>query len=288
VCDLVGEFERHVVQPFLEDYSTGLTPNPCLRCNPRVKFGDLLEIARSLGCMHLATGHYAIRGMREGHLALRRGRDAAKDQSYMLMGLNAEQLTAALFPLGESRKAEVIAEAHRMGLPHLREQSQDVCFVAGSVRDYLARVLPMEPGPIVDLSGKRVGTHRGLALYTVGQRRGLGVGGSKARLHVVRKVPATNTLVVGPREALCCREFAVTDTNWVSMDPPPPGARLDCQVMVRYRGRLIAGAVVVQGAGRCRVEVEPHDQAIAPGQGAAFYDEDGWLLGGGIISPEQP
>lgn len=288
VCDLTAEFAREVVQPFLEGYSAGLTPNPCLRCNPRVKFGALLAVARDLGCSHLATGHYALRGRRQGRLGLRRAEDATKDQSYMLMGLSAGQVAAALFPLGRSRKSEVVAEAQRLNLPHLEQQSQDVCFVAGSARDYLERHLPMEPGPIVDLSGKRLGTHRGLALYTVGQRRGLAIGGMKARLHVVSKLPETNTLLVGPKEFLCRVDFTTTHTNWVSVAPPRAGERLVCRVMVRYRGKLMAGAVTVLGPGQCRVEVEPHNQAIAPGQGAAFYDEEGWLLGGGMISPGPP
>jgi tRNA-specific 2-thiouridylase len=288
VRDLTVDFAREVIEPFLDDYAAGLTPNPCLRCNPRLKFGALLDVARQLGCARLATGHYALRGERAGRQGLCRATDASKDQSYMLMGIGPDQLAAAVFPLGQSHKAEVIEQAHRLGLPHLERQSQDVCFISGSVEDHLARFLQLEPGPIIDLHGRRLGTHRGLPLYTVGQRRGLAVGGTETRLHVIHKLPEQNTLVVGPREALCRRQFSVTSANWVSIEAPPPGGRLRCQVMVRYRGRLIPAEVTALEAGACLVEVQPHSQAIAPGQGAAFYDGDGWLLGGGTISPEWP
>jgi tRNA-specific 2-thiouridylase len=286
VCDLTDGFAREVIQAFLDAYGAGLTPNPCLRCNPRVKFGLLLAAARAMGCRTLATGHYVISGERNGHPGLRRAVDASKDQSYMLMGLTQGHLAAAMFPLAASLKTDVLAEARRLALPHLERPSQDVCFIAGPVQDYLARFLQLEAGPIVDLSGRRLGTHRGLPLYTVGQRKGLGVGGADSRLHVVRKLPGENALVVGPRNALCRREFEVNAANWVSIAAPVEGERLRCQVMVRYRGRMIAGEVTVLGAGRCRVQVSPHEQAVAPGQGAAFYDDDGWLLGGGTLSPD--
>ena len=165
-------------------------------------------------------------------------------------------------------------------------------------RDFVARFLTPEPGPMLDVAGREVGTHLGLAYYTVGQRRGLGGGpstgsgpvGELERLYVIAKDPARNALIVGPREELRRREFEVEGVNWVSLAPPRVGEEVPCLVMVRYRGRLIRGVVTVVEGDRCVVRIDEHDQAIAPGQGAAFYGrpsrshDDGWLLGGGFIA----
>lgn len=283
VVDLGPEFEAQVVGPFVAAYGAGLTPNPCLPCNRLIKFGGLWERAQALGCHALATGHFALRAPRHGRWALRRGADLAKDQSYMLLELSQAQLEAARFPLGEVTKAQVRAEAQRRRLPFSERESQDVCFVPAGVAEFLSARLQAPPGPILDPAGARLGTHRGLPFYTVGQRRGLGVGG-EARLFVLAKDPARNALLVGPREGLCRREFPVRQVNWVSLPPPAPGSVIPCQVMLRYRGALVAGSVAVSGERDCAVELAPHDQAVAPGQGAAFYDEGGWLLGGGVIS----
>jgi tRNA-specific 2-thiouridylase len=284
VVDLAEEFREAIVGYFVNGYGAGLTPNPCLPCNRLIKFGALLDAARALGCEAMGTGHYARTGRRGGRIGVRRGADEDKDQSYMLLGLSQEQLVGAAFPLGESRKAEVEEEARRRKLPALHRESQDICFVSGDYREFLARYLDAAPGPILDGDGREVGVHRGLAYYTVGQRRGLESGKEGRRTYVIAKEPGRNALIVGARAELCRREFEVEGVNWVSMEPPRVGEEVRCLVMVRYRGRLVAGAVKVEEGGRCVVRVVEHDQAVAPGQGAAFYDEEGWLLGGGVIA----
>lgn len=283
VVDVSSQFLEQVVEYFVRGYAEGLTPNPCLPCNRFIKFGLLLQAATRLGCDALATGHYAIRARRGERWGVRRGTDLDKEQSYMLLGLTQTQLSRALFPLGTSTKSDVVQEATRRGLPALLRESQDVCFVDGDYGPFLAARIHVEPGPILDTAGRTLGTHRGLIFYTVGQRRGLGIGAGQ-RLFVLAKDPARNALIVGRRAELCRREFEVLDVNWVSIDCVPPGRALSCLVMVRYRGALIPATVRMLEGGRCAVTAAPHDQAIAPGQGAAFYDEEGWLLGGGYIA----
>lgn len=284
VVDLSADFLRDVVEYFVAAYASGLTPNPCIPCNRLVKFGILLDAAASLGCETLATGHYVRRQRRDDGWGLRRAADVAKDQSYMLLGLSQQQIARALFPLAEVRKEQVVEEARRRGLPVLLRESQDLCFVSGDYRDFLAERIKFEPGPILDTEGRELGWHRGLPFYTVGQRRGLRLGGGP-KLYVFAHDTARNALIVGTAEQLCRREFEAEDVNWVSISPPRPGTTLACRVMVRYRGRLIAGEVTAMAGRRCRVRTEPHAQAVAPGQYAAFYDTDDWLLGGGQIAP---
>lgn len=283
VVDLSADFLRHVVEYFVGAYASGLTPNPCIPCNRLVKFGALFEAATGLSCKMLATGHYVRRQRRDGRWGLRRAADLSKDQSYMLVGLSQQQIARAMFPLAEVRKEQVVEEARRRGLPILLRESQDLCFVSGDYRDFLTERIKAEPGPILDPEGNEVGHHRGLPFYTVGQRRGLRIGGGP-KLYVLARDTARNALIVGTAEHLCRREFEVEDVNWVSIPPPKPGTTLACRVMVRYRGRLIAGEVTAVAGRRCRVRTEPHTQAVAPGQYAAFYDRDGWLLGGGQIA----
>lgn len=288
VVDLSADFLRHVVEYFISAYASGLTPNPCIPCNRLVKFGSLLDAARSLGCEMLATGHYVRRQRRDGRWGLRRAADLSKDQSYMLVSLSQQQISRALFPLAELKKQQVVEEARRRALPILLRESQDLCFVSGDYREFLAEHIRVEPGAILDTEGRVLGQHRGLPFYTVGQRRGLRIGGGP-KLYVLAHDTKRNALIVGTAEQLCRREFEVEDVNWVSIPPPQAGATLACRVMVRYRGRLIAGEVTASASGRCQVRTEPHTQAIAPGQAAAFYDKDGWLLGGGrIAAPATP
>jgi len=283
--DLSAQFAAEVITPFLQAYGAGLTPNPCLLCNPRIKFAALLDATREMGCGALATGHYVQPARRGERYALRRARDAGKDQSYVLLGLSQQQLAAARFPLGSSLKADVVAEAKRLGLPVSPRESQDVCFITGSVRDYLSGHVEVTPGAIRDVLGTEIGRHRGLPLYTIGQRHGLGIGGTP-RLFVIAKDPAANALVVGTREYLQRRRLRVPQCNWVSIAAPPPGSTLQCLAMVRYRGRPIEAEVTPETGGGCEVRLGPHDQAIAPGQGLALYDGDGWLLGGGGIGAD--
>jgi tRNA-specific 2-thiouridylase len=285
IVDFAEEFRKHIVDYFVSAYQNGLTPNPCLPCNRVIKFGLLLARAVELGCEALATGHYVIRQRRGDRWGVRRGADREKEQSYVLIGMTQEQLSGARFPLGQDLKANVVEEARKLGLPAVLRESQDVCFVDPDAEygKLLEQWVCAEPGPIFDRAGRRLGTHRGLIYYTVGQRRGLGLGGGQ-RLYVIAKDPTRQALIVGRREELCREEFEVENVNWVSMEPPRIGEPMRCQVMVRYRGALLDGTVTRVRKTRCRVQVGRHDQAIAPGQGAAFYDDEGWLLGGGYIA----
>lgn len=281
---LEAEFTRAVVEPFVADYGAGLTPNPCLNCNRDIKFAALWAAAQTLGATALATGHYAVKATRDCRPAIRRAVDSAKDQSYMLALVPPEALAHALFPLGEMTKAEVLSEAGRRQLPFTQRESQDACFVPGTLEEYLSARLPLVPGPIVDATNRVLGEHKGLPLYTIGQRQGLG-GGASERLYLLGKDPGANALLVGPRELLVRRELGVGGLNWVSIAAPQPGEALDCLAMIRYRGAPIPATVQMDAAATCRVSLAEHDQAVAPGQGAAFYDAGGWLLGGGVILP---
>lgn len=285
VVDLSQRFAEEVIGDFVRGYAAGLTPNPCLVCNAKVKFGALLDAAIDLGCDALATGHYAVREQRGERWGIRHGADTSKEQSYVLLDLTQAQLGRARLPLGDSLKCEVLQEARRLRLPLVAGESQDVCFIPPGIDygEYLAQRLWVAPGPILDPTGRHLGRHRGLIFYTVGQRRGLGLGGGP-RLYVLAKDPERNALIVGTQKELCRREFNVEKVNWISVAPPGEGEVVDCHVMVRYRGRLLKGQITVLAGRRCRVQVELHTQAIAPGQGAAFYDDEGWLLGGGRIA----
>jgi tRNA-specific 2-thiouridylase len=281
VVDARAVFESHVIAPFVRGYAHGDTPNPCIECNRTVRFGFLLEHALSLGATHLATGHYA-RVERVGRaVRLRTARDQAKDQSYVLHSLTQAQLSAALFPLGEMTKEQVRSEARRLRLTIAdRPESQDLCFVHGDYRAFLAsRGIVGEPGPIVDRAGEVLGRHTGLERYTLGQRKGVGIP-SHAPLYVVEKDLERNALVVGPREQIGLQAFSVDRVNWIA--GAPPAERFDAFVRVRYHAPLSAATVTCTAAAEAHVELAARDPDVAPGQSAVFYLDDE-CLGGGII-----
>lgn len=282
--NLAACFAREVLAPFVAEYARGRTPNPCLRCNMAVKWGELLRRARSVGFEYLATGHYARLEYVSGRWRLRRGVDSAKDQSYALYGLTQEMLAHTLLPLGRLTKAQVRARAAELGLPTADvEESQDICFIpGGDYREFLRDRIPFRPGPIVDEQGRVLGEHEGLPAYTVGQRKGLSVGVGEP-LFVLAKDVDRNRLIVGPREALARREVLVEEVNWVSCEEPAPGEAIPAEVEVRYRGEPIAAQVTADPPGRARLHLAEHDQAVTPGQAAVWYQGE-MLLGGGIIS----
>lgn len=286
--DLTRPFDAEVIQPFIGAYACGLTPNPCLLCNRHIKFAALWDAARRLGAACLATGHYVSTGFRLGRPGIAAAADPTKDQTYMLALTPAEALAHVRFPLASLRKSEVVAQARARDLPFSPRESQDICFVPVSLPEFLAARLPLEPGPVLDHHGRQLGTHRGLPLYTVGQRPRIpGLAGE--RLYVIARDVARNALIVGPRAALSRREFRAGMANWISIAPPAPDEPFECLVRVRYRAPLIPATVrVAPGAGAFTVSLGPHDQAIAPGQGAALYDARGWLLGGGLILDQPP
>lgn len=282
--DAQQPFYRQVVQPFIEGYAQGITPNPCALCNRFIRWGLLLEQATSLGAEFLATGHYArLRQLPGGRLQLLRAHDANKDQSYILHALNQGQLRRTLFPLGEKTKPEVREIARQLELPVAeRQDSQDLCFLAGGeLHDFLQRRASqgLIPGEIVDQDGRLLGRHRGLASYTLGQRRGLGVSAPQP-LYVLEKRVAENRLVVGPQEALACRQFSARQVNWIAAEPPEAGVRLG--VKIRYRAAEARAEALPEPGDRVRVRFEEPQRGVTPGQVAVFYDGE-VCLGGGVI-----
>ncbi len=286
VLELVETFRANVIDYFVDSYRQGLTPNPCIACNDHIKFGELLEHADRLEAPLIATGHYARGAYDEARhrVILRRAADASKDQSYVLFNLTQAQLARARFPLGALSKPQVREIARALGFETAEKaDSQDVCFVRDRDKDgFLRRELNVadEPGPITDVQGKLLGTHRGLLGYTVGQREGLGLAVGKP-LYVVALDQPNNRLVVGSRDDLLERSLVAERVNWVSIEPPDQPRR--AQVKIRSRHEA-AWASLARETGHCvGVTFDEPQSAITPGQAAVFYDGD-ILLGGGWIS----
>ena len=287
VFDEEESFARTVIDPFVEAYRAGRTPNPCVLCNTEVKFGSLLEKARSLGAGSVATGHYARIRREGGRSLLLRGRDPDKDQSYFLFGLDQDQLACAEFPVGELTKGEVRAEARRLGLPVAdKPESQEICFVEGtSYRDFVRdRAGDLgASGDIVTRDGTRVGAHDGLGGFTVGQRRGIGVSASEA-LYVIAIEPASSRVIVGPDAALRSSGCLVAGVNWIPVDRT--GEEWACEVRIRNRHHGTRAKVEALAGSRARVTFDEPQRAVAPGQAAVFYDGELVLGGGWIESAE--
>ena len=288
VLDYESRFKASVIDKFADSYLAGFTPVPCILCNQGVKFRDLLETAREIDADCMATGHYVRRrtGLKGAELHL--AADARRDQSYFLFATTREQLEYLRFPLGNlSSKAETRALAARFGLAVAdKPDSQDICFVPqGSYASVIERLRPdaSEPGDIVGQDGRRLGTHRGLVHYTVGQRRGLGIGGGEP-LYVLRLDPSENRVVVGPRHALATRRFRLDDVNWLG---DAPFEKNDSwQVSVRVRStRPPHDAILRPIDGQsCIVELLDPEEGVAPGQACVFYETDGTrVFGGGWI-----
>lgn len=292
IVNVEEPFRETIVDYFYDEYAAGRTPNPCLRCNRQIRFTLLLERALALGAEYLATGHY-VRvddDPRTGRRRLRRAVDAAKDQSYVLHVLSQWQLQHALFPLGQYTKGEVRAMAAQRGLPvATKAESQEICFVAandyrGFMRRYADETGRAAPaaGVIVDEAGARLGTHEGLAYYTIGQRKGLGLS-AREPLHVLKLDATRNAVVVGPAAALDRREFTVRETTWPSgVAPIEP---VEVMVKVRYKATPAPGIVTPLPDGRASVTLYEPLRAITPAQAAVFYTgaEGDEVLGGGLI-----
>jgi len=287
VWNLERDFENEVVRDFEAGYAAGITPNPCVRCNQRIKFGVLLERARAAGATHVATGHYARTGRRGSSVTLHRARDARRDQAYVLHRLDQHQLRRAVFPLGaDESKAEVRAEAAALGLATAaKPESQDLCFVDADLKTELRVRLGgrFAPGAITDIEGGVVGEHQGLPFFTVGQRAGLGIPPSRpdaAPRYVIRLVPDSNTVVVGPREALRRSTTVASSFRWVAGPPPQPGTR--CEAQMRAHGEPYPAEIEAVDDHEVLVRFDsPVDQA-APGQSLVVYRGDE-VLGGGLI-----
>ena len=279
-------FRQQVVQSFLHGYASGKTPNPCMVCNLHIKWGFLMEKARSLGAEYLATGHYArLNRGEDGKMMLMKGLDGRKDQSYFLSLLDQEQLAHSMFPLGELQKSDVRQIAQRFSLEvATKPDSQDLCFLGSQdYRQFLSRHAPEvnRPGPIVNMKDEALGIHQGLAFYTVGQRKGLEIA-SPEPVYVLAKDYLSNRLIVGAENELGQGELDAESMNWISGNPPQ--APLVLQAKIRYRAKPVPVTVTPLEQGqRVHAVFEDCQRDITPGQYVVFYNND-IVLGGGMIS----
>lgn len=285
IFDCAAPFRKLVIDYFRETYQAGKTPNPCMVCNPRIKFGVMLAAARELGAENLATGHYVrTHKTPDGLIHLKKGLDVQKDQAYFLARLTQDQLAGGCFPLGEMQKREVIQLAGQQALrPLVKRESQDVCFIEGQTYGaFLADTLGFKPSPgdIEDAQGNRIGRHQGLHLFTIGQRRGINCP-SSAPYYVHSLDTARNVLKVGSKADLLSESCLVDNIHWII---PPAATQMRLQTRVRYRSPATDAMVIVSdGTTSARVQFDTPQSAVTPGQGAVFYrDEE--ILGGGWIS----
>lgn len=284
--DAKDTFFRNVVQYFIDGYSQGITPNPCLECNRQVRWQFLLQHALALGATHLATGHYArlAKDEEDGVFQLLRALDRSKDQSYILHVLDQEKLQHALFPLGNYTKSQVRQMARDFDLPVAeRADSQDLCFLAGhDLQGFIRRntVEEIKPGLILNRQGERLGEHKGLAFYTIGQRKGLGIAHPEP-LYVLDKNITENTLIVGTKDELGRLELTAEKVNWVSGKTPP--FKFNAQVKIRYRANEAPATITLLEDARIHIQFDEPVRDITPGQAAVIFDGE-ICLGGGIIT----
>lgn len=285
VIDTRQTFRAAVIDDFLDGYQHGTTPNPCIRCNERVKLRGLIELATERGIDYVATGHYVRVETQDNGRTLQKAADARKDQSYFLYRLNPVWLPRLLFPVGGMQKSDVWREAEALGLPadELKE-SQEICFVShGDYRTFIEKEAPAakKPGPLVDTDGSHLGEHGGIAFYTPGQRRGLGIAVG-ARLYVQKVVPETNTVVLGSQDSLVFESCDITDLNL--FDSSLLSRPHEVQVKVRYATPETPATLLPVNRTTLRVQFHRPQRALSPGQSAVFYDGNR-VLGGGIIQP---
>lgn len=288
VIDAKDIFRDVVVQYFIDGYAQGITPNPCLICNQQIRWEFLLNKALSLGAEYLATGHYArVEHLRSGRARLLQSVDKSKDQSYVLGVLNHRQLKHALFPVGIHTKKEVrkLAQKHNFAIANTKD-SQDLCFLAGSdYGSFLRRNTSCieKPGPIIMRNGKVVGRHTGLAFYTIGQRKRLGIS-SPYPLYVLEKVMVNNTLIIGSSDELGRRKLVAAGVNWVSGNSPEKPFK--AKIKIRYKAPLVPGEVTPKESNRFIVKFEKTVRDITPGQAAVIYKGEE-VVASGIIEREQ-
>ncbi len=290
VVDEADQFERTVIDYFTSEYQAGRTPNPCVMCNEKLKFGNLWGKAEALGCDYIATGHYAIIEHQEDRAVLRKGADPRKDQSYFLFSLRQPQLRRALTPLGTMRKPEIRKIAHSLGLKVADKiDSQEICFVPGN--DYKAFLRShlgeneFHRGEIYDVDGNFVGEHDGIELFTIGQRKGL-PGGSARPRYVIDLDAKTNRVIVGDVDDLVCDEFKIDRTNWIGRDLT--GENVELAVKVRYSHPGTRATVTPLENHCARIRLHEPQRAVTPGQAAVIYEGDVVVGGGWICRGEPP
>jgi len=287
LIDEAAEFQNHVIKYFADEYKAGRTPNPCVMCNQNLKFGRLLQRADQLGAKYIATGHFARieEDNTTDRVLLKRGRDLRKDQSYFLFSLRQDQLSRAMFPLGEKTKEDTRQVARHCHLKTAdKEESMEICFVpdndyGGFLRQ--ARLVEAHRGEVVDTTGRVLGTHEGIEFFTIGQRKGLGIASSKP-LYVLELDPELNRVIVGEEaSALDRSEFTADRCNWIAFQKPDE--QFEASVKIRYSHPGTAATVTPLGGDRVSVKLHQPQRAVPPGQAAVFYRDD-LVLGGGWIT----
>ena len=291
VVDEADQFERVVIDYFASEYQAGRTPNPCVMCNEKLKFGNLWSKARALGCDFIATGHYAIIERHADHAELRKGADPRKDQSYFLFSLRQAQLRRALTPLGTMTKPQIREIAHSLGLKVADKiDSQEICFVPGNdYKAFLRSHLGEEEfhrGEIYDVDGNLVGEHDGIELFTIGQRKGL-PGGSPRPRYVVDLDPETNRVIVGDANDLVCEGFEIDRVNWHPASGITDRGSFEATVKIRYSHPGTPATVTALDNDRASVRLHDPQRAVTPGQAAVIYGGD-VVLGGGWICRAEP
>lgn len=285
VLNFKEAFREKVVDYFISEYARGRTPNPCIACNRHMKFDLLLRKALELEACHLATGHYArvVFDDTDGRWHLKKAADQAKDQTYTLYNLTQEQLAHTLFPLGDLHKSEVRALASDLGLAVANKpESQEICFIPDDdYRRFLQEETDFKnpPGPILDLGGTRLGTHKGLSFYTVGQRKGLGLAAGRP-LYVVEVDQKNNAIIVGDDREVFFVSLIAGDLNYIAV--PEPKEPLPVAIRVRYHASEVEGLLTPLPEGTARVDLERPERAVTPGQSVVFYSCDD-VVGGGVI-----
>ena len=284
VLNVQSEFRSHVIDYFTSEYASGRTPHPCIACNDKIKFSFLMQRARALDAEFVATGHYAQVSEEDGEFALMKAVDASKDQSYVLFGVGQQQLAHMLMPVGGYSKDEIRQFALNAGLPNAQKpDSQDICFIPlGDYREFLSQRLDAQPGRIVDTAGNVLGEHQGVHLYTVGQRRGLGVQAAHP-LYVVAIDAGAGDVVVGSEEELYSPTLWASNVNYVGSRPPE--GPTEVSVKVRYKSSEARAILDPAGSGAL-VRFETPQRALTPGQAAVFYQGER-VLGGGYIETQR-
>ncbi len=281
VIELSKSFEKIVIQNFISEYALGRTPNPCTLCNPTIKWGKFLKNTLELGVDKIATGHYIALKKDNGFFNIYKAKDKSRDQSYMLWGLNQEQLSKTLFPLSDFKKSEVRKIAEYMKLPvHDKEDSQENCFIKGHYEDFLKKYIELKTGDIVLENGKNIGKHKGVALYTIGQRKGLNTPWHSALFVKKLDVKNNRVIVTDNPDDLLSDNFSINNINWISGRIPENFSNLSVQI--RYNSKPFPIKDVQINKDDIQIKLKTPIRAITPGQSAVFYQDD-LLLGGGII-----